>query len=501
MATPVIAALPIAPTRGDGPDDYMVEADAFTAALTPFSIQVNTAVSWMADTMVATLDYKNAAASSASAAGGSATQAGLKVVAAAEQVALATTQAQNAATSASSAQAYAAAAGAASGAPSLVGNGKKVLTVKADETGVEWKATGQVVGDILFSATPPAANYIPAAGNIYSQSAYPGLFSKLSTAINLELSSGQVKVTPGNFTAWSIAYGAGKFVAGCGSSTPRIFYSSDGVTWSGAANATGGADYVAFANGRFFVFNGGSSAYQYSPDGINWTAATMPSTGNWHSVAYGNGVYVAIGQNAIAYSSNGVNWTGVGAPVNANYYQVIFAFGMFIAVSAASVAQYITSTDGITWTARSLPYFAKGGFSMAYANGVMVVLGNAQTSNGASLAVIRTVDGVNWTIVNLPEMAIWSAICYAGGKFVVMSSDAATLAVSVDGLAWGESSSTAVTASGIVCMAASPTVLLMVNISAVLYYHPIYSYDPATQFATPVAQPPVGTKAYIKYQE
>ena len=43
----------------------------------------------------------------------------------------------------------------------------------------------------------------------------------------------------------------------------------------------------------------GSDKAAYSTDGVTWTAATLPSSGYWYSVAYGGGKFVAV-----AYNSN-----------------------------------------------------------------------------------------------------------------------------------------------------------------------------------------------------
>ena len=41
----------------------------------------------------------------------------------------------------------------------------------------------------------------------------------------------------------------------------------------------------------------GSNTAAYSTDGITWTAATLPSSGSWSSVTYGNGRFVAVASN------------------------------------------------------------------------------------------------------------------------------------------------------------------------------------------------------------
>jgi hypothetical protein len=53
-----------------------------------------------------------------------------------------------------------------------------------------------------------------------------------------------------------------------------------------------------------------SDVVAYSTDGINWTTATMPSSVEWKSIAYGDGKFVAVahGNARGAYSEDGINW-------------------------------------------------------------------------------------------------------------------------------------------------------------------------------------------------
>jgi hypothetical protein len=68
-----------------------------------------------------------------------------------------------------------------------------------------------------------------------------------------------------------------------------------------------------------------SSNAAYSPDGINWTAATMPSSAYWYGVAYGDGKFVAVAYNSskAAYSPDGINWIETTLPNSGRWYSVI----------------------------------------------------------------------------------------------------------------------------------------------------------------------------------
>ncbi|MGY2954787.1 hypothetical protein ACVWZQ_002946, partial [Thermostichus sp. MS-CIW-29] len=77
----------------------------------------------------------------------------------------------------------------------------------------------------------------------------------------------------------------------------------DGVSWtqrtSGTSNQLNG---VAYGNG-LFVAVGWDGTILTSPDGVSWTQRTS-GTSNWlNGVAYGNGLFVAVGWNSTILTS------------------------------------------------------------------------------------------------------------------------------------------------------------------------------------------------------
>ena len=93
--------------------------------------------------------------------------------------------------------------------------------------------------------------------------------------------------------------------------------------------------------------------------GDNWTAATMPSSGTWSSVAYFDGRFVAVrsGSNAGAYSVNGgQTWTASTLSASAAWSDVagglIGTSTYFIAVaSGPSTAGSYSADGGANWAA------------------------------------------------------------------------------------------------------------------------------------------------------
>ena len=95
--------------------------------------------------------------------------------------------------------------------------------------------------------------------------------------------------------------------------------------------------------------------------GYSWTPGTLPSSQNWTSVTYGNGMFVAVcvsssssPSSVAATSPDGITWTGQTLPSLQLWDSVTYGNGVFVAVATGS-AVAATSPDGITWTARTLP--------------------------------------------------------------------------------------------------------------------------------------------------
>jgi hypothetical protein len=108
----------------------------------------------------------------------------------------------------------------------------------------------------------------------------------------------------------------------------------------------------------FYAVAADTDITAYSTDGINWTAATLPSPASWQSVTYGDGKFVAVtfGSDVAAYSTDGISWTASTLPSVKNWNSTTYGNGKFVAIAGyTGFAAY--STDGITWTDSTLPSF------------------------------------------------------------------------------------------------------------------------------------------------
>jgi len=141
-----------------------------------------------------------------------------------------------------------------------------------------------------------------------------------------------------------------------------------------------------------------------------WTHSRIGNDGDiFSSVAYGNGVWVAVGSdkaysNGIAkimYSSDGTTWTAPYIGYTSPLVSVCFGNGRFVAVT--TTRYILTSTDGASWTMITTPMTDNTTFSDVVWNGTRFVA-TARLRSGPSTSYFYTgvtwysTDGLTWTM-------------------------------------------------------------------------------------------------------
>ena len=175
---------------------------------------------------------------------------------------------------------------------------------------------------------------------------------------------------------------------------------------------------------------------RFSSPGFSTAAGTMPVSANWKSVAFGNGIFVAVDTDTVATSSTGSSWTTGTVPAGA-WRSVNFGNGRFV-VLASSGTTALYSNDGITWSSVTIP---EGDYrSVVYGNYAETwVAVSANTNRGA----ISLDNGVTWSSTTLSEGAEWNSVAFGNGKFVAVGLSDSTLTqtmYSIDGVTWSTGS-------------------------------------------------------------
>ncbi|MDK2124143.1 hypothetical protein [Parachitinimonas caeni] len=222
------------------------------------------------------------------------------------------------------------------------------------------------------------------------------------------------------------------------SNSTQALSSSDGQTFTPRTLPVAGnwAGRVAYGNGVYVAVGYGSAIAVSSSDGDNWSQRALPVSANWASCCFGAGLFLstAIASAGYATSPDGVNWTSRTLPASGSFAACCYGLGLFF-VFAAGSSSYYTSVDGLGgWVSRSLPV---GGnwepHAALQANGRLLLLGNS------SNVLLSSLDGISWSqhlLPSLPNGQYWRAVHYQAGGYVAVASGGNTAITSPDLQNW-----------------------------------------------------------------
>lgn len=196
----------------------------------------------------------------------------------------------------------------------------------------------------------------------------------------------------------------------CTLSSSDFYKSTDGVIWVKKITPIR-FDCVKFLNGSFFGI--GSGCIYTSDDCENWELQyQFETTIGISDITFGNGLYVICGRDSGIYTSpNLTAWTQQTSDIDHNeieFKNIAFGNGIFIIAtssfyySSGTQTQYanrvLRSVDGVHWT--MITDLSSGdyqSYSVAFGNGVFVI----NYDIGESHYIAYSVDGLIWNRVNI----------------------------------------------------------------------------------------------------
>jgi len=259
---------------------------------------------------------------------------------------------------------------------------------------------------------------------------------------------------------WHIAVGDDSYVAtsrtgSSGWSTvtvpPGINFRS--VIWDGERFVAVG--YSTVANGKGII------AVSNDANGQSWNTGitapqleikldgfgTMKIDPKLHSIAYGNGRYVTVGEQGYsAWSNDGENWTAVWiAPFsqygfqinNQNANTVVFGGGMFVTGGTMGVLAYSTNRgESWEWAANGLI----GGnydhiLTITYGGGTFVAAGSQGKMKTLNVNQSSITPAENWVTQSSGFSTNINSVAFGGGVFLAVG-DAGRMSISADGSRW-----------------------------------------------------------------
>jgi hypothetical protein len=370
----------------------------------------------------------------------------------------------------------------------------------------------------LTSTTYPGSDWLKCDGSIVSQSTYSTLYArigKIPDVINTWVSRSTTG-TSGN-QANQIAYANNLFITrenfGFRTSTNAITWTqitAPGVDPNSIVQTLvyGSSKYV----GGVLYAVGKQTRYQpaTSTNLVTWTTRSLP--GGFYFTAltrqrFVNNTFFLLGTEGLTAgaspiifsSTDGITWTTrtvTGMPAGTLAYDMVYADSKYTLATNTSPALY-SSTDLVTWTSNSVPNNAI--VSLAYGNGTYAAI-----SSNSGTSVMTSTDAITWSsrtiigagLTNMPA----AAVTYnENNTFIVIAPQFGTsyrLVVSYDGINWLQTSAVGNAAVGISNIAYGNNTFVLASTSNSVSVCSQFSYNAATDFAVPKAFGPNGPTFY-----
>jgi hypothetical protein len=338
-------------------------------------------------------------------------------------------------------------------------------------------------GGANFYTSNVLGNFVQ-TGGVYLQADYPNLYAN----IGLQNAAVMTPVTSGTVSTINVlTYGNGLYVYGGADGV--LATSTDSITWTQRTSGTSvGITGLAYGNGIYVSgANGASSsnAIKTSTDAITWTARTFGSTASNIRLLYGNGIFVATygsTNGRFRTSTNGITWSSpITVPGSSPYYAMTYGNGLYVA--AGGGGGIASSTDAITWTARTSGT-ALTIFSITYGNGLYVY-------GGDDGVLATSTDTITWTSrTSGAGIHTITALTYDNGLYAYSTTNG-SIATSTDAVTWTYRGSGTISSINAIVYNGSDKFVVgadgggLFNSSnlAVTVYSP--SYDVNTQFYVP----------------
>jgi hypothetical protein len=152
----------------------------------------------------------------------------------------------------------------------------------------------------------------------------------------------------------------------------------------------------------------------------------------WHGIyciLYDGSQWVGGCDDGTCYSANGSSWTYVASATYSNNCESLSTDGTIICGSMYSTSgEYITSTDGQTWTERTFPTPLI--FYEICCDGTTFY-----TAAYNATTTYKSTDGINWTAGTvLPFSSQWRSINISSSSVIIVFNRAGAIARSTDGM-------------------------------------------------------------------
>lgn len=226
-------------------------------------------------------------------------------------------------------------------------DGNFIYSLSGDDSA--WSAGGHVTANAINGIDLNTATNVcilvefnSPNGDVYRGTAGPGGAFALNASYGYRLYS----VCYGGSSKWAIVGGQTASARVILSSANDWVVVNDFSSYTGADNAL--FDVCSDDGTNFVAVGEAGTIYTTTDVTTGWTARTSGVATNLNCCAYGNGIWVALGEsNVMRRSTDTINWAAASTAINGNWNSVAWNGYMFVAGGDASRAAY--SFDGNTW--------------------------------------------------------------------------------------------------------------------------------------------------------
>jgi hypothetical protein len=269
-----------------------------------------------------------------------------------------------------------------------------------------------------------------------------GADGKIASSTNGTAWTSRTSASFGTGSIVGATYGNGLFViCGYDGANGHLETSPDGVTWTARTSGFGASTILAAeysSDLKLFAIGGASGKLATSSNGTAWTLRTSGfGTNSINGFGAGNRLLVAVGANAtLATSSDGVEWSlrTSGFPATYQIRDVAYGGGLFVAVgdTGANNPVMTSSTNGIDWTVRQHGFGASAAlWSITYGDHLFVATDIWNYTVGTSAVPADYANAVDLEDDTLAPAAGTYKTYLAGGYFRLGSTPAGTVTADV----------------------------------------------------------------------
>jgi hypothetical protein len=386
--------------------------------------------------------------------------------------------------------------------------------------GYEWATPGGtlLVGDFEKTFRPtPRDGFLECNGAAVSQATYPDLYTAIGheygqePAWTLTTSSGSTI----SGATQSIAYGNGMWMMFATSSATYYISTDNGLTWSTQTHPYTGIVAVTYGNG-LWVTVGATSIYT-STTGLtsSWTSRTSGVASSLYAVKWNGTEFIAAGGHAstiyFTRSTNGTSWT---AGTGSGYCDGLLWFNSLWIYAGGGQGSY---TGGIWTSPTGTPSLTNrmASYSASKQGGMSIVANGAGTVAVYYMSdqVWSSTNGTSWTSRTLPTGAatgtggiggcVWDPLSSEFRIFTLNNTNNATIYwTSPDGATWTYKGTLLANSSSYpTCLVQDNDRIIGANNNSGSGYYLRHHYVPATEFQLPTVAESEGIKTHIKAEE